>query len=237
MKKIQIRKITLTALLAALSSILYYFVKFPLALLIPIIPPFLEVNFSMVPVLLGGYMVGPLYGVIVVLIRFLVKLPSTHTACVGELADLLIGVLAVLVTSIIYKKLRTKIGAFISLGSGCLTWVITSLFVNAFILIPTYIQLYFNGNVDGLVNMLSNIPGITAENYLFKYVLYGALPFNTILSLTICIITFVVYKPLHKLISNMANRLTKKDDKEIDSNICKIVKKSDIKINIEIIKK
>ena len=168
----------------------------------------------MVPVLLGGYMVGPLYGVIVVLIRFLVKLPSTHTACVGELADLLIGVLTVLITSVIYKKFRTKKGAFISLGSGCLTWVITSLFVNAFILIPTYIQLYFNGNVEGLVNMLSNIPGITTENYLIKYVLFGALPFNTILSLTVCIITFVVYKPLHKLISDISDKLTKKKDKE-----------------------
>ena len=228
MKKIQIRKITLTALLAALSSILYYFVKFPLALIIPIIPPFLEVNFSMVPVLLGGYMVGPLYGVIVVLIRFLVKLPSTHTACVGELADLLIGVLTVLATSIIYKRFRTKKGALISLGSGCLTWVITSLFVNAFILIPTYIQLYFNGNVEGLVNMLSNIPGITADNYLIKYILYGALPFNTILSLTVCIITFVVYKPLHKLISDISNRLTKKDDNKENK------KNNKIKVNVEV---
>ena len=229
MKNIQIRKITLTAFLAALSSILYYFVKFPLALLIPIIPPFLEVNFSMVPVLLGGYMVGPIYGVVVVLIRFLIKLPSTHTACVGEVADLLIGVLTVLITSIIYKKFRTKKGAFISLGCGVFTWVITSLFVNAFILIPTYIELYFNGNVEGLVKMLSNIPGITEQNYLMKYIIFGALPFNTILSLIVCIITFVVYKPLHKLISSVSDKLAFKEENEITEK----EKKIKIKVNVK----
>lgn len=204
MKNNKIRKITITAFLAALSSILYYFVKFPMALFIPIIPPFLEINFSMIPVLLGGYMVGPVYGFIIALIRCLVKLPASSTAFVGEIADLLIGVVAVLLTSIIYKKYKTKKGAFISLTCGCLGWIIASLFVNAFILIPTYINLYFNGSVDGLVGLLSAIPGITRENYLMKYILFGALPFNTILSLVVCIVTFIVYKPLHKFILNIA---------------------------------
>lgn len=218
MKNSKIRKITITAFLAALSTILYYFVKFPLALIIPIIPPFLEVNFSMVPVLLGGYMVGPIYGVVVVLVRFLVKLPSTSTAGVGELADFLIGVSIVVVSSIIYKKNKTKKGAFLSLTFGCLVWIITSLFVNAFILIPTYINLYFNGDVNGLVSLLSAIPGITSENYLIKYVLYGALPFNTILSLMVCVITFIVYKPLHKLIRSIAGTSKKENECKKEKN-------------------
>lgn len=221
MKNNKIRKITITAFLAALSSVLYYFVKFPMALLIPIIPPFLEINFSMVPVLLGGYMVGPIYGLVIVVIRCLVKLPASSTAFVGELADLLIGVIAVLITSIIYKKYKTKKGAFISLSFGCLGWIITSLLVNAFILIPTYINLYFNGNVNGLVSLLSAIPGINADNYLLMYILFGALPFNTILSICVCIITFVVYKPLHKLILSIAgtNKTKKCNKKEEKSNI------------------
>ena len=37
-----------------------------------------------------------------------------------------------------------------------------------------------------------------------KYILFGALPFNTILSLVVCIVTFIVYKPLHKFILNIA---------------------------------
>lgn len=209
MKDSKIRKITLTAFLGALSAILYYFIKFPITFLIPIIPPFLEVNFSMAPILLGGYMVGPLYGTIIVIIRFLIKLPSTHTACVGELADLIIGVLTVLVTSIIYRNNKTKKGAVLSLLFGIITWVVSSLFVNAFILIPAYINLYFNGNIDALVNMLSNIPGITRDNYLYKYILYGAFPFNFILSFIICLITFIIYKPLHKLILSVSNRLNK----------------------------
>ncbi len=210
MKDSKIRKITLTAFLGALSAILYYFIKFPITFLIPIIPPFLEINFSMAPILLGGYMVGPLYGTIIVIIRFLIKLPSTHTACVGELADLIIGVLTVLVTSIIYRNNKTKKGAILSLLFGIITWVTSSLFVNAFILIPAYIDLYFDGNIDALVNMLSNIPGITRDNYLYKYILYGAFPFNFILSFVICLITFIIYKPLHKLIINVSNRLNKK---------------------------
>lgn len=209
MKYNRIRKITLTAFLGALSAILYYFIKFPITFLIPVIPPFLEVNFSMAPILLGGYMVGPLYGTLIVFIRFLIKLPSSHTAFVGEFADLIIGILTVLVTSIIYKKNRTKGGAVLSLLFGIITWVTSSLFVNAYILIPSYINFYFNGDVDKLVAMLSNIPGITRDNYVLKYVLYGALPFNLILSSVICSITFIVYKPLHKLITNVSNKLSK----------------------------
>ena len=48
--------------------------------------------------------------------------------------------------------------------------------------------------------MCSIIPGITAENYRIMYVLLAALPFNSILSVLVSIITFFVYKKVSNLL-------------------------------------
>ena len=89
-----INKITKIGIFTALSIVLYN-IKFPL----PFFPPFLEVNFSMLPIILVSLMFGPVEGALVVLIRFLIKLPFTHTVIVGETADLIIGLLTVVPTN------------------------------------------------------------------------------------------------------------------------------------------
>ena len=92
-------------------------------------------------------MLGPVEAVTIVLIRAVIKIPFTSTFCVGEIADLIIGIPVAIVTSLIYKKHHTKKGALISLLFGSLIWVSVSIITNIFINIPFFLELYFGGIV------------------------------------------------------------------------------------------
>jgi len=183
-----INKITKIGIFSALSVVLYY-IRFPL----PIFPSFLEVNFSMLPIILIAFMFGPLEGGIVLLLRFLFKIPFSHTLLIGELGDLIIGALVVIPTSILYGAKKTKKSGIVALSLAFVIWTIFGTLSNL-ITIPLYIKFLFNSNVDILIDALSVIPNITKENLMWKYLLFGALPFNAMLSFIICLITYFLYK-------------------------------------------
>lgn len=232
MKNKQIRKITITALLASICIILYFYVKFPL----PIFPSFLEINFSMLPVVLGGYIVGPFYGSIIVVIRFLVKLSITHTAGVGEIADLLIGLSVVLTSSLIYRFNRNKKGAIISLIIASIVWISTATLLNYILLVPAYIKLYFNGNLNAFIGMLSVIPSVNETNYMWKYLVFAVIPFNAILSIIVCLITYFTYKPLSGFINKIGNSVSHKKEAKEDSkkDLENVTKKEKDEVELEI---
>lgn len=197
-------QIAVIANLSALSVVLYYFVRFPLPF---IFPAFLEVQISNVPAAIGGFMFGPIAGSAVVVIRTLIKLPASHTAFVGELADLIIGVATVVTSSLIYRKMRTKQGALLASIAGAFVWVVVATLSNYFIIIPFYIDLYFDGNVGGLLNMLEIIPGITEDNYLWRFALFASIPFNLLLSVLVYGLTFILYKRFKHLIESIHQKM------------------------------
>lgn len=187
MKNKQIKKIAHIAILSALSIIFYMFLKFPL----PFFPSFLDVQFSNLPVIIAGFVFGPIEACIVCLVRFIVKIPASSTALVGETADLIIGCLVGIVTSVIYKKMHTKKGGVLALASGCIVWVIGACISNAFILLPWFMKTYGDGAVLG---MLQVIKGLNEDNYMLYYICFAVIPFNLLLSVTVSAITFFVYK-------------------------------------------
>lgn len=230
MRKKQIQNITITALLSALCIILYFYVKFPL----PFFPPFLEINFSMLPAILCGYIAGPIWGTIVVIIRFFVKLSITHTAGVGEIADLLIGCATVLTTSIIYHFNRNRKGAVLSLFLGGIVWVIAAALFNWLLLVPAYISLYFNNDLEKFIAVLKVIPSVNEENYMWKYLLYAAIPFNALLATIVSVITFLVYKPLRRILKE--NELENKKAHEKFTTSVNLISKNECEIEIKIYK-
>lgn len=188
----QIRDMVTVAIFASMSVLFYLTFKFS----IPIFPEFLKLNFSNLPVILGAFLLGRKGGVMIVLIRTIIVLPFSGTFFVGELADLIISLAIVLVGTYIYKKNKTKKGAIISLVAIFTTWVLVSLFANYVILIPAYVELMFGGEEEVFVSLLGIIPNVTVENYKWKYLLLGALPFNVVISTLVCFITFITYKKL-----------------------------------------
>ena len=195
------KNITVAAVMTAISFVLYMFVKFPLPFLFP---AFLDVQFSEMPALITGFMMGPVWGGVVIVLKCLLKMPFSGTACVGELGDLIMGIAFVVPASLIYKKFRTKKGALIGLIVGTLSELAIALLVNGLVLIPFYAKAF---GWDMIVGMLQKLfPDVSRASFYRYYLPLSVLPFN-LLRLSVCsLITFFVYKHLHKLIDRMFAR-------------------------------
>ena len=189
------RKIAACGIFGALATILYVvpFFKFPLPFLFP---SFLEFNFSDIPTLIAGFTYGPVVAFFVHLVKILIKLPMSTTACVGELADFIIGLSFVLPAVIYYKKDKSKKGALIGLTLSLIIATSASCFINRYITIP------FFANAFGLDSVLamaqaanSNINDIN-----WSLVLWGVLPFNFLKNIIVCALSFILYKKISNII-------------------------------------
>ena len=79
-KPVNIRYITVTAMLSAVAFILMF-----LDFSVPFMPAFIKMDLSELPALIGSFAMGPLCGVIICLIKNLLHLMITSTGGVGEL--------------------------------------------------------------------------------------------------------------------------------------------------------
>lgn len=194
-------KIAQVGILSAVATILYL-LKFPLPF---IFPSFLDIQFSNLPAIIGGFAVGPIWGCIIIIIKTILKLliEGTGTAYVGEFADVIIGIIVVLTTSLIYKQHKTKTRALVSLGIGSIVWIVASIIANWLVLVPFYIEFFMNGSLDTFVGACSIIPGINENNYMIMYLIFGAGLFNLTLSVLTSLVTFFVYKRISVLFDKM----------------------------------
>jgi riboflavin transporter FmnP len=200
------RNIAIMAILSAISFILYMFAKFPLPFMFP---GFLDMQFSDLPALLGGFAIGPFAGGIIIVIKCLLKMPFSGTACVGELADIIVGLAFVLPAAFFYKYNRSKKGAILSMVIGTAIAIGVSLLANRFILIPFFANEYGMGAVVGMMQSL--YPSITPDNIYDYYIPLAALPFNALRCIVCSVITYFVYKPVSR-----AMRWERKKAKQID---------------------
>ncbi len=183
-----------TAIFAAIS-VLLYITKVP-PFVFPIFPlvNFLEINFSEIPALIAGFAYGPLSGFLVLLVRFLVKLPMSSTAMVGEVADIIYSSSFVLTATIIYKYRRTFKGALIGLGIAFIAQILVSSLANYFVIYHLYNEMFFNGK---MAMILSNKYGaFTPEQFIL-----WVIPFNIIKNTIIGGLTLVVYKRISRFIN------------------------------------
>ena len=177
-KKITPAYITKVALLTGIAYLLYLFVKIKLPFMFP---SFLEMQFSELPAILAGFSLGPAAGVIVVILKCLLKFPFSSTIYVGEWTDMVLGVMYVLPASIIYALHKNKKNAIIGLAVGTFTSVIAAMILNRFVSVPFFVELYFEGDFAGIVGFLSVLyPKLTEENFYPIYLFAGVLPFNLI---------------------------------------------------------
>ncbi|MFQ7565150.1 MAG: ECF transporter S component [Clostridium perfringens] len=160
------------SLLSAIAVILMY-IDFPV---IPIFP-WLKIDLSDVPALMGAFAFGPLAGVIIELMKNLLILivKGTGTGCVGELANFLVGVALVWPAALVYKKNKTKKTAILGMALGVLCIEVVGILANVYLLLPAY----------GMA---------MSKAELMQYVTVGLIPFNGIKSILVCGITYALYK-------------------------------------------
>lgn len=196
-----IRLLARVGIFGALAALFYIvpFLKFPM----PIFASFLEVNFSDTIALISGFAFGPLTGALVQVVKVLIKLPFTSTAMVGELADLLLGVIIVVPAAIFYRTHKTKVGAVKALIFSSVIHVALAAILNWLILTPFYVQFYFGGAEQVLIDFVASTnPNVTDLGW--TYILWAIIPFNIFRNVLIGGITFLLYKRLHNLIRRIA---------------------------------
>lgn len=196
-------RISTIAVFAALAFALYL-IRIPMAFAFA---PWLELNFSDIPALLGSFALGPISGCVVVIVKILLKLiiQGTSTAFVGELADLIIGCCLVIPAGMIYKRTRSIKGALVAMITGSLCSVAGAILANRFILIPFYAKQY---GFATLVGMLTGLfPSCTEENFYDYYLWVSVLPFNLMRCIIAGLVTFLVYKKISRLIKKISEKL------------------------------
>ncbi len=162
-------RIAKLALLTALAYVVTFleFPLFPAA-------PFLQLDFSNVFVLLGGFLYGPLAAVIVSLLKECLSLLDSGTNFVGEVANFLINFAFFIVPTIVY---RFKKG---------LRWVIPMLVVGVVLQAAASLP----------VNRYINFPLFMGEGAAAQFAVlwWYVLLFNLIKGVAVSVVTVLLYK-------------------------------------------
>ena len=188
----KVRVLTGTAMLGAVAAVLMY-LEFP----IPIMPAFVKLDVSELPALIASFAYGPVSGILVCLIKNLIKLPSTSTAAVGELFNFVMGALFVGVAGLIYKRNKTRKGAIVGALRGALVMAVVSVPYNYFIVYPAYVVMY-HLPLDAIIGMYQAInPNV---NGLLACLLVFNLPFTFVKGALDAVLCFLVYKPLSPIL-------------------------------------
>lgn len=190
------KKLILTAVLGAISAILMV-LEFPM----PFIPPFIKMDFSELPVILGGFIMGPVSGALISLIKILLNflLHGTTTFGIGELANFLYSLGYMLPAVLIYHKFRSKKGAVISLAIGTVITSIIAVIVNITVTFPLYGKL-MGLDIATIVSMCASTNPYVKD--IVSLMICSILPFNLFKYGVTSILTFLLYKKLSHVIKN-----------------------------------
>lgn len=188
--KVGVRTIVQIGMLSAIAVVLMMF-EVPL----PFAPSFYEIDFSEVPVLVGCFVMGPLAGAAIELIKILLNfvINGTMTAGVGEIANFIIGCALCVPAGIIYKKNRTRKGAVIGMASGTVLMVAAGCVMNAFVLLPVYAKA-FGMPMEALVGMGSAVNSHITS--LSTFVIFAVAPFNLLKGVLVSLIVLLIYKKI-----------------------------------------
>ncbi len=182
-------------MLGAIATVLMLF-EFPLPF---IAPPFYEMDFSEVPVLVGAFALGPMAGAMIEFIKILLNLliNGTATACVGEIGNYLLGCSFIIPAALIYKRHKSKKNALIAMCVGTLSMTVFGCFLNAYVLLPTYATA-FQMPIDTIVEMGTSInAGI---NSVMTFVIIAVAPFNLLKGVIVSAITLLIYKHISPIL-------------------------------------
>lgn len=173
-------KLQLMVKIGVLSALSYMimFLEFPL----PFFPPYLKIDLSDIPAIVGAFAFGPIAGVMIELVKNLLHLiTKTETGGIGELANFLTGASFVVASSMIYFRNKSKKTAIVGLSVGTVVMTAVMCLANYYILLPFYF---------GTAPTTANLGLIFSTT----------LPFNLIKGIIVSIITILIYKSISPIL-------------------------------------
>lgn len=177
-KRFSAKRIALMAVFVALS--------FAISLLdFPIFPttPFLKLDFGNVFILLIGFLLGPIEGIMVCAVKESLRILVSTSGGIGELANMLMTSSYILLPSVVYHFRKGIKTVAWTLAVACVIGTATALFANRFINFPLYMG-------DGAKSV-------------FKEVFWFIVAFNIIKTVSISILTLLLYKRLSNFLKKM----------------------------------
>lgn len=178
------------SILGAISALLMIF-KFPL----PFAPPFMTVDIGDLGVLISGFALGPVAGVLTSAVKILLNfiINGTTTGGVGELSNFILSSVFVVVASSIYNKGKSKKSAITGLVFGVLAYTVVACISNYFVIFPLYgINLVDFTKEFAKVNSLAGTP--------LMFVLLSIVPFNIVKGIIVSAVTIALYKPISRFL-------------------------------------
>ena len=188
-KNLSVQYLTRIAVLTALASILFL-------IEIPVVA-FYKLDLSNLPVLLGAFSMGPVPGLIILLLKSLIGMLHSSSMYVGELADFIMGAAFVLPAALIYRRHKTRNTALIGMAVGTVVMIVVAVLVNWKIMIPFYMTAY-GMPMEAVVGMATKaVPFVDTE---WKLLLCVTAPFNLLKGVVLSSLTLVLYKHLSPLL-------------------------------------
>ena len=173
--KWSIQKLIYTAMLAAVAGVLM-----SLEFSVPMMPPFYKVDFSDVPSVIAVFLMGPVSGICVEVIKLLIKLITvgTNTMYVGELTNLIAAFLFVWPLWFLYQKLGANRKAAVeALLISIVIRTACACFINANITLPLYAKA-MSLPLDEVIRMVASVnPAIKDLN---GFIILATIPFNVL---------------------------------------------------------
>ena len=201
-QKISVRKLTLIAMLGAIAGLLMFY-----EISVPFAPPFYKLDFSDVPSIIGTFIMGPLAGIYIEIVKILIKLllKGTSTAFVGELVSIVGSILFIVVIDWVYKYGKKGIQSmYLSLVIGLLFRVIWACICNVYISLPMYAKIY-GWPMEKLIAMGTAVnPKITD---IHSFVIWAIIPFNLLKYSLVCVLVALLYRALEKIIYTVGEQV------------------------------
>ena len=187
----RVRALTVTAMLSAISFVLMF-----LDFSVPLMPPFVKMDISELPALLAAFALGPVYGVVVCLVKNFIHLVTmTTTGGAGELCNFLLGACFVFPAGIIYHKMKSRKGAITGALVGAVVMGVLSIPLNYYISYPVYANFM---PIDLILEMYQSIR--PSANGLLECLITFNAPFTLVKGLLDAALCFLIYKPLSPIL-------------------------------------
>lgn len=183
------RNLVKISVLGAIGMILMFF-----DLSVWFAPPFLKLDISDLPSLLGAFAIGPMAGVLIQLLKNILSLlvEGSATGGVGELSNFFVGSVFCYTAGFIYYRNKSFRSAILGLGLGVVLMTITASLSNYFIVFPLYSRVMIP--MDKIIEMGSKVNSRVVD---YKtLILYAVVPFNLLKGTIVSAVTLALYKRL-----------------------------------------
>lgn len=179
-----IRRMVQASLLTALAVILSIWPKFPL---FPAVS-WMKFEFSDIPVLLGGFSLGPVFGLAIAVLKALLNAVfSGDWNYIGLVMNIVSTGVPTLVAALLYRQKKTRARAYVSLVLFLLTQIAVMIPMN-----------YFFGSLNFM--LFFGVPTYEAARASMAPLLGWVALFNLVKGAATVVVTAIVYKPLSRTV-------------------------------------